>query len=125
MRAVPVTSTELTQGAALGSLLGTEGFLLAAIALALRLDEPGQDSTQKRPWIGPPLRMAKGTVWVMAALALGAFSAWWSIFGGGSWHSWERAVTGGALLVAVIAQPTLGWLLAYGTERVAYRSGDA
>jgi hypothetical protein len=113
-----VSGAEFTQGAALAALLGTEGFLLAAIALALRLDEPNQDGVQKRPWIGPPRRIAKGTVWVMAALAVGTFGAWWSIFGGGSWDGWTRAATGGALLIALVAQPVLGWLLAYGAERV-------
>jgi len=112
-----MTSTELSQGAALASLLGTEGFLLAAIGLALRIAEPQQAGRRKRPWIGPPLRMAKASAWVMAAVAVGGFSAWCSIFVGGSWDGLARAVTGAALLVAVLLQPVLGLALAYGAER--------
>ena len=110
-------STELTQGAVLAALLGTEGFLLAAIGLALRLDEPNQEGVRKRKWMGSPLRIAKATAWTMVALAVGALSAWFTIFVGGSWRGFGRAVPAAALLVAIAAQPVLGLLLAYGAER--------
>lgn len=112
-----VIGSELSQGAALASLLGTEGFLLAAIALAIRIGEPQQRMPRKRPWIGPPLRMAKASAWVMVVLAIGGLAAWSSIFVGGSWDGVGRAITGGALLLAVVAQPILGLALAFGAER--------
>lgn len=112
-----MTGSELSQGAALASLLGTEGFLLAVIGLAIRIGEPQQRMTRKRPWIGPPLRVAKASASVMVVLAIGGLAAWSSIFVGGCWQGLERAITGGALFLAVVAQPILGLALAFGAER--------
>lgn len=100
----------LSHGDVLSQLLGVEGFLFAAISLAVTLSTPNQ---VRRPQY-PRLKPEKLLLWAVAVLAivgLGALVAWGGLYLGDDWVGIPTFVEGAALLIAVVAQPIVALLL--------------
>lgn len=108
-------SPALTDAQALSTLLVVEGFLLAAISLAITLDAPNQVRPRSFRVI-KPTHIVRGAACVLVVLAIGAVSAWCQIFTGGEFEGFTRAVIAGALLLAVVVQPVIAVLLAFGSK---------
>jgi len=100
----------LSHGDVLSQLLGVEGFLFAAISLAVTLSTPNQ---VRRPQY-PRLRPEKLLLWAIAVLTLvglGALVAWGGLYLGGAWAGIPTLIEGAVLLIAVVAQPIIALLL--------------
>lgn len=102
-------------GQALGTLLAVEGFLLAAISLAINLAAPNQERARSFGRF-EPIHLAQGAAIVLGIVAVGAGAAWMEIFTGGHFAGIRRLIVAVALLIALIAQPVLAILLAFGAK---------
>lgn len=103
-----------TDGQALSALLATEGFLLAAVALAVNLDAPGQPRGRDAVVAFRTLAISAGVV--LGVAAIGALVAWSRIFVGGEFGGFSRALVAGCLVVPIVAQPVIALLLALGSK---------
>jgi len=114
--AAAAESASLSHGDSLGLLLGVEGFLLAAITLAIALGAPDQTRQPLYVWLNAEM-LRFGAVAVLVIVSLGAGAAWASLFVGGKYQGLAVAFEAGALLVAIVGQPVLALLLALAARR--------
>lgn len=113
--AADVTAS-LSHGESLGLLLTVEGFMFAAISLAVTLSAPNPKRQQRHPRLDPE-RLLMGASLSLCAVAVGAVTAWASLFVGGDWQGLAHAVEGVALLAGVVVQPVIAVLLTLAARR--------
>ena len=116
MNSTTVTPTALSHGDALSLLLGAEGFLLAAVAVAVTLAAPNQPRQPKHKALTAG-RIMSGAIALMIVLAIGAVFAWVGLCRDGSFHGGADKIVGGSLLVASVGMPTVAWALVLGARR--------
>lgn len=113
---VEAAATPLAHGDALSLLLSAEGFLLAAVAVAVTLAAPNQPRQPKyRQLTGD--RIMNGAMALLALLALGAIAAWVGLCRDGSFHSGADKVVGAALMLASVGMPAVAGALVLGSRR--------
>lgn len=99
----------LSHGDVLGLLLGVEGFLFAAITLAVTLAGPNQPA-RKYESLKPKVLLL-GVSATLLLVGTGAFVSWGGLYLGGEWAGMPNAVEAVALLIAIVAQPVFAFLL--------------
>lgn len=109
-------TASLSHGDSLGLLLSVEGFMFAAISLAVTLGAPDQTRQPRYPRLDPEVLLL-GAAAALCLVATGALVAWLSIFAGGSYRGPAEAVEAGALLLAVMGQPAIALLLTLAARR--------
>lgn len=105
----------LSDANALSTFLTVEGFLLATVSLAVTLGTPGR----RRPALLPvPVSViAMGAAVLSVLVGLAGVAAWLGLYGEGSILPFRQLWIGIMLLGAVIAQPIIAFLLAFGARR--------
>jgi hypothetical protein len=106
----------LPHGDALALLLSAEGFVLAAVAVAVTLGAPNQPRQAKHKAFTAD-RIMNWAVGLLAVLAVGALSAWIGLARDGSFESWPDKVVGAVLIVASVGMPVTAWSLVLGSRR--------
>jgi hypothetical protein len=114
--AAAAETASLSHGDSLGLLLSVEGFMFAAITLAVTLGASDQKRQSKHPRLDPE-RLLLGAAAALCFVGAGAATAWASIFTGGDYRGHAEAVEAVALLVAVLGQPVIAVLLALAARR--------
>ncbi len=106
----------LPHGDALALLLSAEGFLLAAVAVAVTLGAPNQSRQRKYKRLSPELIM-NCAVALLVALAVGSLAAWVGLCDDGAFRSLPGKVVGAALMLAILGLPATAWALVLGSRR--------
>lgn len=106
----------VSHGDTLSLLLSVEGFMFAAISLAVTLGAPDQRRQPKFPKLKPE-KLLLGAVASLSLVAVGALASWVLLFTGGSYRGLAVALEAGALLVGILAQPVIALLLALAARR--------
>lgn len=114
--AAAAETASLAHGDALGLLLSVEGFMFAAISLAVTLNGPDPQRPRKYRRLKPE-GLLVGAAVALCVISLGALSAWAAIYTGGDYRGHAEAVEAVALLVAVVGQPVIALLLALAARR--------
>lgn len=114
--AAAIETASLSPGDTLGRLLSVEGFMFAAISLAVTLNAPDPKRPRKHPRLKPEALLL-GAAAALCVVGVGALSAWASIYTGGHYRGHAAAVQAAALLVAVLGQPAVALLLALAARR--------
>lgn len=114
--AAAAETASLSHADSLGLLLSIEGFMFAAISLAVTLGAPDQTRQPRHPRLKPE-SLLLGAAGALCLVAVGALVAWLSIFAGGSYRGHAEAAEAGALLLAVLGQPTIALLLTLAARR--------
>lgn len=109
-----VVDSALSDAQAMTTLLGVEGFLLAAVALSINLSAAGQ--AKPRRFNVQFERITLGAAIVLTLVAVGAISAWYGIYGTGRFMGFPEAIAPAALAIGIVAQPVIALLLAYGSK---------
>lgn len=108
-----VSEPAFTNAQALTTLLGAEGFLLAAVALSINLSNPGQQFARKG-WMSFR-KVTIGAAFVLLVAAVGAGFAWANIFlRGATYAGHVEATIAVALAIVIVAQPIIALTLALG-----------
>lgn len=116
--AAAAESASLSHGESLALLLSVEGFMFAAISLAVTLNAPDPKRQRRYPKLKPEALLL-GAAATLCLVGLGAVSAWASIFIGGDYRGHAQAVEAGALLLAVLGQPVIALLLTLAARRAS------
>lgn len=106
----------LPNGDALGLLLSAQGFLLAAVALAVSLGAPAQ-VRQLRYRMLKPSRIMNFAVALMALLSVGAVAAWWGLLSTGAFRHLQGLSIGVSLMAAILGMPLVALGLVLGAKR--------
>lgn len=108
----------LSDGDALSTLLGAEGFLFAAITLAVTLSSPNQPRPQRHPRIKPEVVLL-WAVTLLGVVALGAVATWCRLYVhvNGTYQGFGTLVIAATLLAAVLGQPVVALLLTLAARR--------
>jgi hypothetical protein len=114
--AAAAEAASLTHGDTLTLLLGVEGFMFAAITLAVTLNAPDQRRQPRHPKLRPE-ELLLGAVAALALVGCGALVSWGALFVGGSYRGLAVALEAGGLLVGILAQPVTALLLALAARR--------
>ena len=113
---VAAEADSLSNGDLLTLLLSVEGFMFAAITLAVTLNAPDPKRQRKYPKLKVEALLL-GAVGTLSFVGVGALSAWSLIFTGGAYRGHAEAVGALALLLGVVAQPVIALLLALAARR--------
>jgi hypothetical protein len=116
LTAAAAETASFSHGDSLGLLLSVEGFMFAAISLAVTLGVADQTRQPRHPRLDPEALLL-GAAGVLCLVGVGALVAWLSIFAGGSYRGHAEAVEAGALLLAVLGQPAIALLLTLAARR--------
>ncbi|MCW2667748.1 MAG: hypothetical protein JWN57_2710 [Frankiales bacterium] len=114
--AAAAETASLSHGDSLGLLLSVEGFMFAAITLAVALGASDQMRQTRHPRLEPE-KLLLGAAAALCLVGAGAATAWASIFTGGDYRGHAEAAEATALLVAVLGQPVIAVLLALAARR--------
>jgi hypothetical protein len=114
--AAAAEAASVSHGDSLSLLLGVEGFMFAAISLAVTLNAPDQRRQPKHPKLRPE-KLLLGAVVALALVSCGALAGWAALFLGGSYRGFAVALQAGGLLVGILAQPVIALLLALAARR--------
>lgn len=106
----------LPHGDALALLLSAQGFVLAAVAVAVTLGAPNQARQAKYKALTAD-RIMNGAVTLLVVLAVGALAAWVGLMRDGSFQSGPDKVVGAVLVAASIGMPAIAWALVLGSRR--------
>lgn len=110
------TPSPLSNGDALSLLLSAEGFLLAAVALAVTLGAPNQTLQLKYTFL-KPYRIMNASVALIALLAIGSVGAWFGLCDEGSFDDVHGKFVGASLMLAIIGMPAVAYALVLGSRR--------
>ena len=110
------SATPLSSGDALSLLLGAEGFLLAAVTLAVTLAAPNQTRQRKYTWLSAD-RIVNLATLVLALIAVGSGFAWAALAQNGSFSGIDGHVVGASLIVAIAGLPLIALALVLGSRR--------
>lgn len=111
----------LSDGDALSLLLGVEGFLFAAVTLAVTLSQPAPKRPQRFEMLKPEWLMI-AAVAVLAVVGLGGVAAWTGLRADGGFDGRSGCIVGAALLVGIIGMPLIALLLVLGSLRAKVKT---
>lgn len=107
----------LTDFGVLSLLLTTASLLFAALTLSASLSAGSSLAFGARTSV-PPAALAFTAAGVLSTVAAAAVLAWTDLFLGSDWPSgWNGRLEAVALLVAIVAQPSIALLIAVGIWR--------
>jgi heme/copper-type cytochrome/quinol oxidase subunit 3 len=102
-----------TDASAMTLLLSTESLLFAGFSLARSY---AKTESQDRTWLVKPRPLAWCMVAALAVVATGAACAWATVFQGDFPRTLPDRIMALAIIFAIIVQPLLSFLLAFGTK---------